>query len=369
MNIARGLLDGTVMDPAQILPNLRDVMIPQVVTRMNMHLPAEVALFPNDELPTNQRNLTDYRTRIGTLLEYTFARSVNELLPYHLKQAGLRLTNVVANKFPDLAFRSLNGQIGIRFEMKAIQTVAEEKAANFDTLIKDIRKGTDFIAVLLWDWKPDVNGNCQYPHIEACYVMDAYELAQIRDNNWLNTPPSGLVSARQGFDLRYGINASGNNYNQEEGNYGKLMRISDTAQEVHLPRALKESDTLRTYGELRSESVRLGLENVCRSIATEGAEPNARTHRLVSRALPVCFLVEEGTNRLLVMGDRSRPKKGPTTAMMRAHNAGQAMVMSEKFTWAVLDYRGQRITSGSKPGEAGRWAREHWHPNPPNRLI
>ena len=368
MNIAKGLLDGTVTDPAQILPRMRDTVIPQVVRRMNMHLPVEVALFPNDELPTNQRNLTDYRTRIGTLLEYTFARSVNELLPNHLKQEGLRLTNVVANKFPDLAFRSLNGQIGIRFEMKAIQTVAEEKAANFDTLVKDIRKGTDFIAVLLWEWKPDVNGNCHYPHVEACYVLDAYELAQIRDNNWLNTPPSGLISARQGFDVRYGINASGNNYNQEEGNYGKLMRISDTQQEVHLPIALKKSDTLKTYGELRAESVRLGLENVCREIATKGATAKNRTHRVISRTLPVCFLVEEGTNRLLVMGDQSRPTKAPTTDIMRTHNAGQAMVMSEKFTWAVFDDRWRRITSGNKPGDAERWAREEWRPTSLNRL-
>ena len=195
-------------------------------------MPLAVTLFPDDVLPTNQRNLTDVRTRIGILLEYEFAKAVTASLPPEVKEQGVALTYVIANQFPDLAFRGADGQIGVRFEMKAIETIAEEKAANFATLIKDIRKDTDFVVVLLWEWRKHKSGDKKFPHIDNYFVMDAYQLAQMRDCNWLNNPPSKLQSTRQGFDLTFAVNAKPDSYNKEEGNFGKLMRIFDRQHEA-----------------------------------------------------------------------------------------------------------------------------------------
>lgn len=40
----------------------------------------------------------------------------------------------------------------MRIEVKCLQSMAEEKSANFDTLIKDINPQTDFVVVFLWEW-------------------------------------------------------------------------------------------------------------------------------------------------------------------------------------------------------------------------
>ena len=94
---------------------------------------------------------------------------------------------VVANRFPDLEIRENNGNRLLRLEIKCLQCVAEEKSANFDTLIKDINPNTDFVIVCLWDWDNRGNNICQWdsaPKLFKIYVFHAYSLAQLRDTYW-----------------------------------------------------------------------------------------------------------------------------------------------------------------------------------------
>ena len=248
MCISEDLLDGTADDPEAVLEFLDKKLLPQAVDILNKDaLPWAVALFPDDLLPTNQRNLTDVRTRIGILLEYEFAKAVAASLPTQSREKRIDLTYVIANQFPDLAFRTIDGKVGIRFEMKAIQTIAEEKSANFSTLIKDIRKDTDFVVILLWEWMKHQCLDRKFPYIHRFFVMDAYQLAQMRDCNWLNNPPARLLSARQGFDLTFAVNAQDDSYNKEEGNYGKLMRIFSSEHEDLLPNSVRQGRTLKNY--------------------------------------------------------------------------------------------------------------------------
>ena len=279
------------------------------------------------------------------------------------------LTYVVANQFPDLAFRSADGRIGIRFEMKAIQTIAEEKSANFSTLIKDIRKGTDFVVVLLWEWRQHESRNTRFPHIDSFFIMDAYQLAQMRDCNWMNNPPAGLQSARQGFDLTFAVNARGDSYNKEEGNYGKLMRIFDPKHEVRLPDAVKQGQTLQTYYVFSKEAARLGLRQIGGDIARESARRGSGTYSLISDALPVSFSVEQGESRLLIMGNRHMPTRKEAIDAMRTHDADIALVMNEKFGWTAFDESGNRLGSGRKPAEARQWVNEAWSDTSPPRLF
>ena len=356
------LLSGTSKNPNAVLRYLEDHLIPNAVSLMNSEtLPMVVPLFPEDLLPTNQRNLTDVRTRIGVLLEYEFAKAVNNSLPVVASQQSLALTYVVANQFPDLAFRSNDGQIGIRFEVKAIQTVAEEKSANFSTLIKDIRKSTDFVVVFLWEWTQHQSRNMKFPYIEEVFILDAYELAQMRDCRWLNSPPNNLQSARQGVDLTFAVNARLNSFNQEEGNFGKLMRIFDSNYESLLPKDVQLSQTLCTYYRFSVQAALLGLKHVGRQIAAEAVRPQGSLRSIVSDELPIIFLVEQHGRRLVVIGDRSMPRAGQASQVMRQHDANWAIVLNEKFKWTAYNDRRERVDSGTKPAGAKKWVREYWH--------
>ena len=362
MPIPTQYLDGTSKDSKAVLQCLNELLTLATDLMNAEMLPLTVPLFPDDVLPTNQRNLTDVRVRLGVLLEYELAKAVNASLPSEIKDAGLVLTYVVANQFPDLAFRSPDGGLGIRFEMKAMEAVAEEKSANFSTLIKDIRKGTDFVVVLLWEWMQHETRNLKFPHIDAFFVMDAYQLAQMRDCHWLNNPPGGLQSARQGFDLTFAVNAKADLFNEEEGNYGKLMRIFDPKHQHLLSTDVRESDTLQTYYRLTAETARLGLVQISGEIAAAAVQEEGQACMLVSDELPVSFVVERNEGRLVIIGGRKRPTKRPAVKAMEDHGAGHALLLSEQFKWAVYDDQWNRISSGGKPVGAVTWVKEQWLP-------
>ena len=360
MAISLELLDGTSTDRGAILRCLTAELMPKAIRMMNTRtLPKEVQLLPEDKLPTNQRNLTDFRTRIGILLEYQLAQAVNATLPSSIKSAGLVLTYVVANQFPDLAFRSQDGTLGIRFEVKTIQVVAEEKSANFATLIKDIRKGTDFVAVMIWDWKEVPGRNAWFPRIEASFVMDAYDLAQMRDRYWLNNPPKGLQGTRQGFDLTFAVNAGGSSFNQEENNLGKLMRIFDKSHEHLLPKEIREGQTLQTYYRFTSEAARFGVLQVGQELG-KAVLDTAGTYSLVSDQWPICFLAERNGKKLVIMCGQNIPTKNPSVAEMTKHDADHILRLNHKFDWSVYSRNWQRISSGKKPAEAAAWINEQW---------
>ena len=368
MPISTQYLDGTSKDLTAVLQCLNELLTLATDLMNAEMLPRGIPLFPDDVLPTNQRNLTDVRVRLGVLLEYELAKAVNASLPSEIKDAGLVLTYVVANQFPDLAFRSPSGELGIRFEMKAIEAVAEEKSANFSTLIKDIRKGTDFVVVLLWEWMQHDARDLKFPRIDAFFVMDAYHLAQMRDCHWLNNPPSGLQLARQGFDLTFAVNAKADVFNEEEGNYGKLMRIFDPKHQHLLSTDVQESDTLQTYYRLTAETARLGLVQIGSEITAAAVQEEGQACTLGSDELPVSFVAERNGSRLLIIGGRRRLAKNTVVKAMEDHGAGHALLLNEKFKWAVYDDQWNKISEGGKPAEAVAWVKEQW-PSVIQRLV
>ena len=359
MTVSLDLLDGTSKNANAVLRYLDEDLIPQAVDILNHDtLPLAVPLFPDDVLPSNQRNLTDFRTRIGVLLEYELAKAITLSLPTAVRQQGLHLTYVVANQFPDLAFRAIDGQMGIRFEVKAIQTTAEEKSANFATLVKEIRKGKDFVVVLLWEWKQHQSRNMKFPRIDSFFVMDAYELARMRDCHWLNNPPANLQSARQGFDLTFAINAQVDSYNKEEGNYGKLMRIFDANHEAYLDDEVRQGITLQVYYRFSKEAARLGLMRICEEIAGEAARRRGGACTLISDTLPVSFTAGENRRRLLIIGNQNMPNVDEAMKAMRVNRASVALLLNEKFRWTVRNRKGKRLNGGQKPEEAKEWVRK-----------
>jgi hypothetical protein len=347
-------LSGDRVDSRKTIELLSNDILPKAIDHISKTtLPCEFSLYDNDLIPMNQRNLTDVRTRMGALLEYELAKAISFVLPKSSK-SYYALNYVIAHKYPDLAFRTNKGKNGVRLEVKTIQTIAEEKAANFDTLVKDIRKGYDYVVVMLWEWTRHKTLPKRYPEIDALFVFDAYHLAIMRDCYWLNHPPSVVRAARQGFDLNYAVNCNLGNYNIEEGNYGKLMRIFSKDYEVYLPKEVREGETLKYYYKLVEASLRLGLEHILIDIMNE--LPGADI-KYLSKGLPITLICKNSNITILIIGGDSMPSKEETIRLMRKHKIKLVMTLNGKYDWRVRDEEWKEIERGNKPSEAKEWIR------------
>lgn len=219
---------GAQTSPEIIAQWLRTRYFPALIQRFNTDdVRKRLGLYQGERIPDNERNLTDVRNRVSLIIEYELARVSNQML----SDAGateLFWSYVVANRFPDLEVRRQDGSRCLRIEVKCLQSIAEEKSANFDTLKKDINPSTDFVVVFVWEWAYGDSAVFSWdraPKILSCYVFHATSLAELRDAYWLNQPHDNLGNGYQGFDLRYAVNCNNGIYSEEEGNYGKLLRI------------------------------------------------------------------------------------------------------------------------------------------------
>lgn len=258
--------------PDKIAKWLREQYFPEIMNRYNSEASRKrFGLYRNEQIPSNERNLTDVRTRMGVLIEFELARISNEILP-ELGIDDVFWSYVVANRFPDLEIRENNGNRLLRLEIKCLQCVAEEKSANFDTLIKDINPNTDFVIVCLWDWDNRGNNICQWdsaPKLFKIYVFHAYSLAQLRDTYWLNKPPVNLGTGYQGFDVRYAVTCADSVFSKEQGNYGKLTRIWKEGFEYRPVETPALLDTEAEYIKFQKEIIKAGFEILAKKQLSE----------------------------------------------------------------------------------------------------
>lgn len=219
---------GAQSQPLQIAQWLRSTYLLELIARFNSDdVRKRLGLYQGERIPDNERNLTDVRNRVSLIVEYELARLSNQIL-VDAGETALFWSYVVANRFPDLEVRRPDGTRCLRIEVKNLQSIAEEKSANFDTLKKDINPATDFVVAFLWEWAYNDSAAFSWdrsPRILGCYVFHAMSLAELRDSYWLNRPPDNLGHGYQGFDLRYAVNCVNGSFAEEEGNYGKLLRI------------------------------------------------------------------------------------------------------------------------------------------------
>jgi hypothetical protein len=206
-----------------------------------------MARHAREEPPNDPRHLTDTRTRVSTLLEYSLAYELNDLLME--RSDGQFISCVLWNVFPDLVIRNSAGDTIAGLEVKALHTAAEEKSANLATPVSRINASTDYLVVMIWGWeRSDEDGReMRFPRIYFSEVFNAHAIARIRDYTWLSNQNDRI----KGVDLATPIISQVNSEDQfkaEEGNLGKLMRIKLT------PNA---STSLKGYSDLRTEGDRL----------------------------------------------------------------------------------------------------------------
>lgn len=269
---------GAAKPPEEVLLWLRTTYLPALIDEFNQEsCRKRLGLYQGEVIPRNERNLTDVRTRVGLIIEYEIARLSNQIL----EAAGvddLFWAYVVSNRFPDLEVRRPNGDRRLRLEIKCLQSIAEEKAANFDTLKKDINPNTDFVLVLVWEWGYADGRQFNWdraPRILNAHVFHAMSLAELRDAFWLNRPPDDLGGGYQGFDLRYAVNCADGDYAEEEHNYGKLMRIWQAGFEYRPPPTLLIDDTEAAYLQFRKDVIADGFRSLCNSLLPQLSGTNS----------------------------------------------------------------------------------------------
>jgi hypothetical protein len=274
-----------------------------------------------------------------------------------IEQKKYTVSAVLWNVFPDLVIRDKAHQNLIGLEVKALHTAAEEKSANFMTPIQLVRKGSDFIVILNWGWQSD--GHISYPHIHAFGVFDAWLIGKVRDYGWLFNAGNRV----KGIDLATPIiNAESTDvhgafgYKAEEGNMGKLMRIS---MPDRLPMSVPEYSELKSeynfYSAFKGKVLALGLRETFNDLCLlDDAVVNATnlpTHyptacQIISRAVR-----KNGNDLLLIAG--ARPEiwaRGVDAGQMR--NGARALWLSSKLAWTVFGKDSDAwysLASGAKP--------------------
>jgi len=314
------------------------------------------ARLASEKPPLDARHVTDTRTRVSTLLEYALGYELNRLLAKN--GAGHSVTAVLWNSFPDLLVRDATHTPVAGLEVKALHTAAEEKSANLATPMHSIRKGGDFLVILIWAWRrDDRNAEIVYPRIIETGIFDAYLLAQIRDYSWLHNT-GGRMKA---FDVSTPLISSEKRkgfFKAEEGNMGKLMRI---ALDEELPETTPKIADLRNeaarYKQFQSRVLMHGATETFREIcevigATKIVEDEQKSGESypATPALLAEATLANGARFLLIAGGtvaqfmRDKSNSFPETTV--------ALHLSVKLVWQILRRKKgawENIAKGEKP--------------------
>ncbi len=137
-----------------------------------------------EQLPTAKRQLSSYRTRIGTMLEYALCTCMDGTIKEKFGDA-LRLTFAVAHEYPDFFIRDAFLEQRVRIEMKAVDADSEEQAARFEVLKGLIEGEKDIVLLVGWEWQTGELPQCrfEYPQVFSFVVVPAIELAGERDRS------------------------------------------------------------------------------------------------------------------------------------------------------------------------------------------
>jgi len=358
-----------------VLEALNDDLLPRIVERMNSGVNSElIAKLPSERLPTNERNLTDARTRIGVLLEYTLARYIDDEL-VGLPGNTYRMGFVVANQYPDLVSRDPQHRPGVRLEVKAVQTASEEKSANFSTLIRDIRPNQDVLCILVWEWLPTMRNAVpvQYPHIYKAFAFDAYVIAKIRDLGWLSQTnyksPKLIDIAGPTVPTSRRIEGC-TTVKGEEKNMGKLMRIVDEKLLNHPALAAFQTEpNVQRYLAFTSYTLARGLQTIARQVLEEtGCDPaTVQKHEDFTRGrLSLVASAALGhSHQVMVLGNGTG--RSPRLAEIEAivgKRIGPVLVfvLNDKFrwkAWRVVEASAVPLEGGTKPTRIPDWTRRY----------
>ena len=206
-------------------------LLAEAIVEVNKEFgPKRLSKLPRQKepLPTDTRQLSSYRTRIGTMLEYAISTTMSKLLQRRYGDRYL-LTFATTHEYPDFYFRDNTLTSLLRIEMKAVDAESDEQAARFSTPTVWIDDERDMLLLIGWEWtnlKKDDKVIGEYPHIFASLVLPAGEIAKERDIRLKIT--GGKIEGEEVFvySPRKG------EYVPDPGNYGKFWRIIHSTRQI-----------------------------------------------------------------------------------------------------------------------------------------
>jgi hypothetical protein len=215
-------------NPAQFRENITNMfsntIIPIAVERLN------VQFSPNrlskqsriiEPLPTDQRQLSSYRTRLGTMLEYGLSTEMERLMREYFGDSFF-LTFAVAHEFPDFYLRDTQRKAILKIEMKAVDADSDEQAARFDVLTSELDEFRDFILFMGWKWVEKTTDNIQweFPKIFSFAFVSAYEIGKVRDIRLY-----AIGGKIENGEVLVPSTKNPGTFTKDPGNFGKLWRI------------------------------------------------------------------------------------------------------------------------------------------------
>lgn len=227
--------------------------LPAAVNQVNLLFsPRQLVKRANsvEPLPTHKRQLSSYRTRLGTMLEYALSTQIDKAIQDTFG-VGLRLTFAVAHEYPDFYIRDAVLGQRVRIEMKAVDVESDEQAARFEVLSALIEGEKDVVIVVAWEWVDDRLENgapCVYPQVFSYVVIPAADLARERDQSVVLR--GGRVEADR---ILVRSRANRETFVDDKGNAGKILRLVHQSRKAepfnlsgHVQKYLQFVDSIKT---------------------------------------------------------------------------------------------------------------------------
>lgn len=247
----RNLIQARFAGPDPLVEALNASLLRGAITRYNSEFgPRYFGRPPSEPIPTEPRRLTEFRTRIGPLIEYGLGVTIDAMLEedYH---EDLRLSFVPATRFPDFYVRNAVGEILLRIDAKALHDESAEYSARFDLTVDEIQPLDDLLLYIAWAWDEIAPAGYPlvYPKILEGLVVPAIDIAEERDRHLAERGGRLDEAGRPVVPPRWNIDT----------NFGKINRIvhprrrdaPDLTQHVRafLAFARRHADAVRRAGE------------------------------------------------------------------------------------------------------------------------
>lgn len=370
-NTLRELLSNCERSGDKLVSVMNNDILPTAVTKLNEKSRRRMGKLKSEKLPRNERNLTDARTRIGILLEYSLADIIDSQWQEMLRGEHT-LAYVVINRFPDLISRNGHHETGIRVEVKAIEAVSEEKSANLDVLVMEVRESGDVLCVLLWEWNEYEEGGivAEYPHVYHAYAFPVRTIAQVRDVAWLHDMSRAKFKA---IDVAGPVVGSGDGLKEEEHNMGKLLRIAASGDFDDGSLAyLKSHPAVLAYQAFKAETITIGIQTIVRrafvQFGVNAQEEQINNFRFSARSLTLVAAGKTISTALAVYCGTVRRKEDRVSILdelkAKGITTGFVLTFGEKFTWCLYKIQGEELVnvtpkSDKKPTKALKELEKH----------
>lgn len=211
-------------DIQPLVDGLNGDLLPGTITRYNSEYGLRYFGRPGaEEIPTEKRRLTEFRGRLGTLIEYGLGVTMDSILQDDYGPA-LRMSFVVSHQYPDFFVRGPQGEVTLRIDCKALHDESAEYSARFDLKTSLIDPSTDLILYVAWRWaKGSLNRHeLVYPHVVEGLFIPAIEVAQERDRHLI---------LRGGRFTEAGVPVVPPN-DQVDTNFGKINRVVHNTRDL-----------------------------------------------------------------------------------------------------------------------------------------